>query len=120
MMNFSILPLDNWGDHLDEIVAPAMTFMELCEKHDIKHIDFLQIDTEGYDAQIIKSIDFSKVDIDILKYERWEFPAEFFSRHGEDSVHYGSNGMREIEDILNKNNYTIIESWLDNTAIKNK
>lgn len=51
-------------------VGLGMTFMELCEWYEITDIHYLQIDTEGYDAEIIKSIDFAKVNIDIIKYEQ--------------------------------------------------
>jgi FkbM family methyltransferase len=57
------------------IEVPSMTFEELCEKYSIKDIYFLQIDAEGYDEEIIKSIDFEKHNIHMIQYEstaKWE------------------------------------------------
>jgi len=51
------------------IECPSMTFEELCKKYNITDIEFLQIDTEGYDATILKSIDFTKHNIKTIKYE---------------------------------------------------
>ena len=39
------------------------------EKHGLSKIDFMSIDTEGNDFQVIKGIDFDKVDIDLFCIE---------------------------------------------------
>jgi FkbM family methyltransferase len=41
----------------------------IVEKYKLKEIDILHIDTEGYDFEIIKSIDFNKICPSILIYE---------------------------------------------------
>lgn len=104
---FSLLPMDEWGDDLKRVDVPSMTFMELCEKHKISDIHFLQIDTEGYDVEIIKSIDFSKIQIDIIVYENWDFPEKRFSRHGEKAKLYGRNAMRDGKALLESLGYDV-------------
>lgn len=42
----------------------------LFEKHGIKDLDLLQIDAEGYDFEILSSIDFEKVRPTFINYER--------------------------------------------------
>jgi FkbM family methyltransferase len=42
---------------------------ELFTKHNLNNIDFLSIDTESYDLNVIKGIDFSLVDIDLICVE---------------------------------------------------
>lgn len=42
---------------------------ELFDKYNLLHIDILAIDTEGFDDQIIYSINFSKYDINTILYE---------------------------------------------------
>lgn len=41
----------------------------LLEQHNIQHIDFLSIDTEGGELDILSSIDFSKIQIDVICVE---------------------------------------------------
>ena len=42
---------------------------DLLQKHGIFHIDYLTIDTEGGELEILQSIDFSKFDIDFIDVE---------------------------------------------------
>ncbi len=60
------------ADMDDYIIAKkvdCITFDCLLKKHNVKKIDLLLIDTEGYDFEIIKSIDFSAVKPQIIRYE---------------------------------------------------
>ena len=104
---FSLLPMDDWGDDFIRITVPAMTFNSLCSKYGITHVDYLQIDTEGYDAEIIKSINFDAVTIDCIKYEQWNFPPERFTRHGDKGQNYGIEGMRQVEKLLTSKGYRL-------------
>ena len=115
---FSLLPMDDWGDKLVQIKSPSMTFNDLCRKYGITHIDLLQIDTEGYDAEIIKSIDFDKISIDEIKYEQWNFPPERFTRHGAKGKNYGTAGMAEVERILTAKGYKLDKQPYDIIAKK--
>jgi FkbM family methyltransferase len=40
--------------------VPCLTFQSLCDKHGVERIDLLYIDTEGYDFEIIKTVDFAR------------------------------------------------------------
>ncbi len=97
---YSALPLDDWGEELDVMTVPCMTFQSLCDKYGITDIHFLQIDTEGYDAEIIKSIDFNTVNIDIIRYEWWGFPEACFTKHKDKGVLCGDKGMEYVTDKL--------------------
>ena len=105
--NFSILPMDDWGNDLVEMKVVGKTLMEVCNNYGICTIDFLAIDTEGYDAQIIKSIDFSMLNIKELEFETWDFPEEAFSRHGDKKKEYGVNSTKIIYEILTNAGYVI-------------
>ena len=117
-VHYSLLPMDDWGESFDKLEVPSMTFSELCEKHNVINIHYLQIDTEGYDAEIIKSIDFKHVSIDIIKYEDWSFPVESFSRHGDKAKHYGVNGMTDVMYLLKNLGYSLTEENKDFIAVK--
>ena len=49
--------------------TPCLTFNDLIKKHDIKNIDLLQIDAEGYDGELICSIDFDNIKPKFIRYE---------------------------------------------------
>jgi FkbM family methyltransferase len=56
----------------DRIVATpvrCMTFTSLCEKHDVDAIDFVQIDTEGYDLEVLRLIDLGRWQPRLVMYE---------------------------------------------------
>jgi FkbM family methyltransferase len=116
--HYSLLPMDDWGSDFNEIEVRSMTFAGLCEKHGITEIGYLQIDTEGYDAEIIKSIDFSKIHIDVIKYEDWSFPVSCFTRHGDKAAKYGVNGMNEVAFMLKFLGYVISKESSDFLAVK--
>jgi FkbM family methyltransferase len=47
----------------------CITFSQLIKKHKISEIDFLQTDTEGYDYEILKTIDFDKLKMKLILFE---------------------------------------------------
>ena len=55
--------------YIETIYIKAYSFESFIRTYNIKHIDLLQIDTEGYDYEIIKMIDFKHFAPTILNYE---------------------------------------------------
>ena len=49
--------------------VPCVTLTELIEQHGVARVDLLQIDTEGYDREIIKMIDFQRHQPAIIRFE---------------------------------------------------
>ena len=116
--HYSLIPMDDWGDNFDEMEVLSMSFMSLCAKYNLTDIHYLQIDTEGYDAEIIKSIDFDKVNIDMILYERWDFSEDCYKRHGEKGKEYGANGMNYISELLDRRGYALIRQRENILALK--
>jgi FkbM family methyltransferase len=106
-LHFSLLPMDDWGNNLQEINCNGITFMDLCEKYNISNIDYLQIDTEGFDSEIILSIDFEKIKVKKIIYEWWGFDKSAFTRHGDQYKNYGIDGMNLVEKKLKSLNFTL-------------
>lgn len=108
--HFSLLPMNDWGDkkNMEKIIAKSITFDEICRQYNIIDIDFLQIDTEGFDSEIIKMIDFNKYNIKQVRFEKWGFSTSCFTTYNSElSNELGINGMNNSIDKLKKHNYTI-------------
>ena len=59
------------AERIVEARVPAYTFDSLLERHDAPDPDLVVIDTEGYDAEIIASIDFDRHRPELLLYEHY-------------------------------------------------
>lgn len=55
-----------------QVIEPVrcITFDMLLERHGLTHVDLLQIDAEGYDYEILRTIDFRRVRPSFINYER--------------------------------------------------
>jgi len=54
---------------IEEVKVPTVRIDTLLGKHHIKQFDFLCIDTEGYDFEVIKLIDFNKFHPEVILFE---------------------------------------------------
>jgi len=81
----------------------CISLMKLIEKFKLEDIDYLQIDTEGFDAEVIKMIDFNVVNPKIIKYE---------------IKHLNHKQRGEVEHILVNNNYKLKCDHSDGFAIR--
>ena len=80
-----------------------MSFDDLFQKHGIQKIDLLQIDTEGFDFEIIKMFDFAKYSPKIINYE---------------SVHLEKGDRAECEFFLRNKGYNLYNTQENTCAIK--
>jgi len=51
------------------IQVQTKTLEEIFETHDIRHVHYLSIDVEGAELEVIRSIQFDKVYIDVIEFE---------------------------------------------------
>jgi FkbM family methyltransferase len=65
---------------LIETEVPCLTFDSLCAKHAIADLDLLVVDTEGYDHEIIRSVDFTRYRPAVVVYEHYHLPADELER----------------------------------------
>jgi FkbM family methyltransferase len=111
-VHFSLVPMNDWGnkDDMVKITTKSITFDEICKIHNITNIEYLQIDTEGFDSEIIKMIDLSKYTIKNIRFEKWGFKPECFTEHNKDlSNDLGLNGMNNAINKLKNHKYIINE-----------
>jgi len=78
------------------IIVNTKRIETICDKYNIKHINYLSIDVEGAEFDVIKSINFDKVFIDVIVFE---------NNYNDTSV--------EIIKYLEKLNYIEIHRTID-------
>ncbi|MCC5907929.1 MAG: FkbM family methyltransferase [Balneolaceae bacterium] len=88
-----------------EETVECITLPELIEQYSLTDVDILQIDTEGYDGQIILNIDFSRFKPSIIHFE-----------HGLGDEIMTSEELAEIIKLLNSEGYDIQIDVFDATA----
>lgn len=93
----------NIEDVIQKIKVPTLTLSSLLKKYNVSKVDFLQIDCEGYDYEIIKMIDFDKICPKIINFE---------------SKRFTSQQRAECESMLEKNGYKIFRHHFDTCAFK--
>ena len=89
----------------DSIVSqevPCVCFMELLERYDVRNVDFLQLDVEGYDAEVLRMIDFARIKPRLIKYER---------------VCLSRAEQRAAEQLLRHAGYRLVKEKTDNLAV---
>ena len=57
-------------EHRVTETVKSVTLQQLLDRHRIEHLDLLQIDAEGYDFEILQTLDFSKTKPTFINYER--------------------------------------------------
>ena len=92
---------DNQRGALKTITVPALTLESLLTKHGVERVNLLQIDTEGFDFEIIKMIDFKRMKPDIIHYEN-----NFLNRRQKS----------ECSRILGEQNYALLNLGIDTIA----
>jgi FkbM family methyltransferase len=107
--HYSLVPMNDWGEksNMHTIKAPSIRFDTLCKRLNISTIDYLQIDTEGYDSEIIRMIDLDAITIRKIRYEQWNFDETEFTRYNSQHDSLGKKGMKYVNDKLTAHGYTL-------------
>ena len=80
-----------------EIIKMDMVpLQQLCDKHNISKVDYLSLDVEGSELNVLEGINFAKLDITLIGVE----------------INYNDD-KDKIYDILNKNGYTFLKQCGD-------
>jgi FkbM family methyltransferase len=91
---------------LESETCPALSLMKILEDNNIKDLNVLQIDVEGFDLEVIRMIDFTKLRPDLI---RFELPQP----HNQDDFQEADL----IVDLLRRNRYRVVREGMDAIAI---
>lgn len=80
----------------------AITFIDLLKKHAIEKVDFIQIDTEGYDFEILKLIPFSTLNIEFIMFE---------------NRHLSEGDYKKAISLLESNGFIVGSYYKDTIAV---
>jgi FkbM family methyltransferase len=81
----------------------CLTFAELCARHPIDSLDLIHIDTEGFDYQILKQIDFERHKPILVLYEH---------------KHLADLDRSAARELLDANGYRSLEVGPDTIAVR--
>lgn len=95
--------IPNIEDYIVKEEIAAITFNHLLSKNKINKVDLVHIDAEGYDYEIIKTIDFQKTRPDIILFE---------------SKHLVNEDYKQCVKLLKKNGYVAYKNNIDTIAIQ--
>lgn len=85
------------NSQLEEIQVECYTISGLMEKFNFKTVDFLSLDTEGGELEILKSIDFVSTPISVISVENnWRTPHIRNYLEGCGFIHLGTFDVDEI------------------------
>jgi FkbM family methyltransferase len=93
---------ENWITHED---VECTTIDNLLSKYKFSTLDLLQIDTEGFDFEIIKMIDFNKMKPSIICFEH---------------THMNEESIQECDELLSKHAYSVERIGGDSIATLEK
>ena len=92
--------VDDIADRLVTVDVPCVTFATLCARHGLRHVDVVQMDTEGYDRDVLELIDLDGLGVELVLFEHLHLSDDdraacrrLLDAHGFDQV---SDGMDTI------------------------
>ncbi len=93
------------GAYIIEEKVPCLSLQELLDRHEVTRVDLLKIDTEGYDYEIVKMIDFERIKPMIIRFE-----------HGHWHQVMGKDRLRDLVLYLYDQGYFIVMEPYDAVA----
>lgn len=69
MLDVVLNDISVYGGNCAVMQLPCVRVNDILDQYGVTHVDYLSLDTEGSELEILKSIDFSKVTIDMMSVE---------------------------------------------------
>jgi len=90
------------ASRLVETEVPCTILSSLCERHGLAHVDLLFIDTEGYDYEVLRTVDFEARRPRVIVYEH---------------IHLSADDRQNAQELLTRQGYWVFEHGLDTAAL---
>jgi FkbM family methyltransferase len=90
---------------LETVFVPTLTVQTLFDKHNVQKIDVICVDTEGYDFEILKLIDFKKYKPEVVLFE---------------SKNLSNDDFIAAKNLLKANGYELFWEKGDTLAVRTK
>lgn len=87
--------VDDIEDRLVSVDLPCATFTTLCERNGLRQVDLVQIDTEGYDREILELIDYDRFAPSVVIFEHLHLDA---AARAACRALLGSHGFEQVSD----------------------
>ncbi|HET6963620.1 MAG TPA: FkbM family methyltransferase [Acidimicrobiales bacterium] len=85
------------AERIASVEVPCLTFGTICTRNGVERVDLVQIDTEGYDYEVIKLIDLERYAPKLLMFEHLHLaPADREAC----MAHLRSHGYEDISDSM--------------------
>ena len=97
--------LEEWEQFIEEVKIPTISVTTLLQKHSITDITLLQIDTEGYDFEILKMFLGARMFPAVINFER---------------AHLSFRDQQESRRLLLENGYRFLDVGIDTLAIRGR
>lgn len=90
----SMINRKSYGNSHRKISISCITFDDFCKHENISKIDYLSVDTEGLDYEILLSIMLDKVEIDEIVFEVWPYDNDDM----DDNYQTGPSVLQQVLD----------------------
>jgi len=98
-----ITPPTTFDEAVEELPIPTSTISSLLSQQKVDKVDLICIDTEGFDLEIIKLIDFNALEPDMIVFER---------------KHLTPEKLAEADQLLANNGYQVLIDGNNSVALR--
>ncbi|HET9733607.1 MAG TPA: FkbM family methyltransferase [Acidimicrobiales bacterium] len=91
------------AERISSVEVPCSTFESICARHSVARIDLIQIDTEGYDFEVIKLIDLERYRPKLVMFEH---------------LHLGPDDLQSCLGRLRSNGYEDLSDTMDTVCLR--
>lgn len=103
----------HFSDHgysvdLDMSYIPTTTVNQICKEFQVKTLDYLTVDTEGHDYDILMAVDFNIIRPTFISFEHLHM----------DGYKTQAEKYKKLLEYLENNGYKITAKDIDNTTLK--